>query len=257
MPQLCTGSSTLCARWREPERSCSEIGSVSSLPASALSDPEAEQRASIPIGHAATPTASSLTRNVLFSLPSHALISGRRKKHKPMWVTAFWGKDEGVSGFLSLAKPQSATQRAWMYIFVCTGLKLLCRTPGIKAACCWVALRHGYDKLSYQWAIPKVLTGWLPLSSTCPDSHLFFGYAFHARERYKAMWHYLEFLCVRHIRKQSYKMVHWPHSNKPEKELSDTVIFTILFFLKYTDSRFCFSPKTFIGCDQQINCDFL
>lgn len=54
-----------------------------------------------------------------------------------MWVIAFWVRDKGV-----LAKKESAIERAWMYVLVCTALKLLYHSPEIKAACCWVVLRH-------------------------------------------------------------------------------------------------------------------
>lgn len=94
------------------------------LPASGLCDPAAEGRASMPTGNA------DLTQVEFFSLPCHALVSGRRKKPKPIWVTAFWRKDIGVSCILSLAKPESVTVRD---IFVCTGLKLFCCAPEIKS----------------------------------------------------------------------------------------------------------------------------
>lgn len=106
---------------------------------------------SIPMGDAATPTASFLTRNVsffFFFLHLHALISGRRKKQKPMWVTAFRGKDKGAS---SLAKPEQQ-QRKQDCIYLCALVShYSCCSPENKVGCCWVTLRHCL-KLLINWA---------------------------------------------------------------------------------------------------------
>lgn len=53
-------------------------GKCELLPASGLCDPAAEGRASMPTGNA------YLTQAEVFSLPSHALVSARRKKPKPI-----------------------------------------------------------------------------------------------------------------------------------------------------------------------------
>lgn len=97
MPQLSTGSWTVRASWKEPEGNCSEDGSMEAwnpLPASALCGPGVERRSATPTRDVSTPTTSSLTQTVSFSLtaPAQAYVSNT-------------GKDKCVSPFHFLENP--------------------------------------------------------------------------------------------------------------------------------------------------------
>lgn len=124
---------------------------MSLLPASALCDPEPEGRASLHShGWCSNSYCQLPYKKCFFFFFSHlqALISGRRKKQKPMWVTAFGGKDKGAS---SLAKPEQQ-QRKQDCIYLCALVShYSCCSPENKVGCCWVTLRHCL-KLLINWA---------------------------------------------------------------------------------------------------------
>lgn len=108
-------------------------GKCELLPASGWCDPAAEGRASVPTGNA------YLTQAEFFFTSIPCIGMWKKREAQTYTSNSFLGKDKGVSGFLPLAKPESV---AAMDIFVCTGLKLLCCAPEIKAAFCCVALRQ-------------------------------------------------------------------------------------------------------------------
>lgn len=221
-------------------------GKCELLPASGLCDPAAEGRASMPTGNA------YLTQAEFFSLPSHALVNGRRKKPEPIRETVFWGKDIGVSGFLSLAKPESVTV---LDIFLCTGLKLFCCAPEIKS---WFLLGGSKTLLTalINWATRE-------LSPRCwqdgYSSHLhvqtliyFLALPFMPEKGGRQRYITLNFFMSCIFASCLYSM--FPYSKQLTRKRAGwhRPLFTIVIFLHLCCHRFCFSPKPLMGCDQHI-----